>query len=713
MLRLRIIHKIALISATGILGLLVVGGVYLLGSSKREHFERTAADAQAIAELAGKLHVDLLESRRAEKDFLLRSDLRYATRHAELARTIDADLGAIGKRIVDLGQGSRDIEVGANIDRVRAGFRKYSANFDAIVETKRNLGLDENSGLEGRLRGSVHDIEAKLNEFAEPSLLATMLMMRRHEKDFMLRRDPKYGDDMKKRAAEFESGLARSGIAVAARADLVSKLAAYQRDFFAWMQAALTLADIQKATSDSYAAIEPVIDASLKSIDGMFAAAVTSSQAAGEDTKRQMQVAISLIIIAVSACGLLIGRAVSRPLTAMTRAMREIASGNFDGVLPGLGRTDEIGDMAQSVEDFKVKAADKAQQEAEERQARERAAMEERRLAEERDAAERRAAAEREEAGRKAALHKLADDFESAIGSIIAHVSTAATELEAAAVSLQRTADNTQQQSTVAASASEQASANVQSVASSTEEMTSSIREVSRQVSESSKIAGEAVAQAEETNARIDELAKAATRIGDVVKLITSVAEQTNLLALNATIEAARAGEAGRGFAVVAHEVKALAAQTAKATEDISSQIAGMQVATRESVTAIGRIGGTIGRISEIASSIAAAVEQQGAATREIARNAGEAAKGAAMVTSNVENMSCGASETGSASGQVLSSAQSLANESNRLKSEVATFFQSVRTGPADRRKGNDPDYAGPERRAVRTAKSPGLARAG
>src|SRR3977135_1691679 len=189
--------------------------------------------------------------------------------------------------------------------------------------------------------------------------------------------------------------------------------------------------------------------------------------------------------------------------------------------------------------------------------------------------------------------------------------------------------------------------------------------EISRQVHESSKIAAEAVKQAEKTDARINELSQAAGRIGDVVKLITAIAEQTNLLALNATIEAARAGEAGRGFAVVASEVKALAAQTAKATEEISTQIAGMQTATQDSVAAIKEIGGTIGRISDIASTIAAAVEEQGTATTEIARNVGEAAKGTTQVATSITDVNRGAGETGSASAQVLASAPSLATASS------------------------------------------------
>jgi methyl-accepting chemotaxis protein len=216
-------------------------------------------------------------------------------------------------------------------------------------------------------------------------------------------------------------------------------------------------------------------------------------------------------------------------------------------------------------------------------------------------------------------------------------------------------------------------------VASATEEMTSSVNEIARQVQESSRIATEAVSQAEKTDARINALSQAASRIGDVVKLITAIAEQTNLLALNATIEAARAGEAGRGFAVVASEVKQLASQTARATDEIGTQIAGMQTATAESVNAIKEIGGTIGRIAQIASTIAAAVEEQSATTQEIARNVHGASKGTAQVASNIGDVSKAASETGAASTQVLSSAKSLSREGGVLKGEVEAYLRSVR----------------------------------
>jgi methyl-accepting chemotaxis protein len=353
-----------------------------------------------------------------------------------------------------------------------------------------------------------------------------------------------------------------------------------------------------------------------------------------------------------------ISRSISQPVTRLVGAMKALASGNFDVALPGLGRRDEVGDIAGAVETFKTMAAEKARHEAEEKQRRDEAAATE----------------------RKAELHRLADGFQVAVGNIVDSVSSAAVELEASAATLNSTAETTQQLSISAADASKEASASVESVASASEELTASVGEISRQVNEASRISKTAVQQAASTDSQIAKLSASAARIGDVVKLITAVAEQTNLLALNATIEAARAGDAGRGFAVVAQEVKALAAQTAKATDEIGAQIAEMQSATQVSVTAIKEIVDTIGQISEIAGAIAEAVQQQGSATQEIAQNVQQAATGTAKVAGDVGDVHRGAVETGSASSQVLSAAKSLSSDSNHLKSEVDKFVASVKS---------------------------------
>ncbi|SDO86228.1 methyl-accepting chemotaxis protein [Afipia sp. GAS231] len=652
-LSLRLTHKITAIGVIGLMGVVLVGGIHLYGENAVAGYRSAAESARSVAELNRQIEVELLEGRRAEKDFLLRNDAKKADSQIEIGKSVAVDIDRLRDKVVAIGKP----DLARQIEAMQASLKKYQANFVAVVEQKRELGLDEKSGLEGRLRNSVHDIEARVEALHEQSLLVTMLTMRRHEKDFMLRRDAKYGEDMKKRSAEFLAGVENATIPEAAKTELSQKLADYQRDFQAWMGQALKLAAELKSMSEAFAAVEPVIEGVSKSVTAIRAEAEQSDRSEREDIQRLIGVAIAVIAVLVMGAGLLIGRSVSKPLKAMTTAMIELANGNFAVVLPGLGRRDEIGEIAQAVETFKINAEQKARDEAEEK------SRQERLLAEQ----------------RKADMIRMADSFEGAVGEIVETVSSASTELEASADALTSTATRSQQLATMVAAASEEASTNVQSVASATEELSSSVNEISRQVQESARMANEAVGQAQQTNDRVGELSLAAARIGDVVELINTIAGQTNLLALNATIEAARAGEAGRGFAVVASEVKALAEQTAKATGDIGRQIADIQSATAHSVSSIRDISGTIAKLSEISSTIAAAVEEQGAATQEISRNVQQAAMGTTQVSAHISDVKQGATETGSASAQVLSAAQSLSGDSNRLKLEVGKFLNSVR----------------------------------
>ncbi len=352
----------------------------------------------------------------------------------------------------------------------------------------------------------------------------------------------------------------------------------------------------------------------------------------------------------------MIGRSISKPLGQLGSRMQELAEGKLDGEIPGAGRGDEVGAMAATVQIFKDNAVRMRGLEQAEAQTQARAAAE-----------------------RRTAMENIASDFERSVTGIVRSVSTAAAGMQTTAQSMTSTASDASARAATVDAASQRSSDNVGTVASAAEELSSSVAEISRQVARSSEIASKAVGDAERTNATVGALSTGAEKIGEVVKLIHSIAAQTNLLALNATIEAARAGDSGRGFAVVASEVKALANQTAKATEEISSQVAAMQASTSEAVASIGGITETIAQMSEITVSISTAVEQQGGATREIARNIQSVAAGSSEISAHIGGVTSAAAATGKAASEVLSNARELDNQSGMLRSAVDEFLGKVR----------------------------------
>jgi methyl-accepting chemotaxis protein len=365
---------------------------------------------------------------------------------------------------------------------------------------------------------------------------------------------------------------------------------------------------------------------------------------------------IAVALLLVVGMSILLGGSIIKPITGMTAAMRKLAGGDTDAEIPARDRADEVGAMAQSVQVFKESMVETL------------------RLRHQQDAMKLQAEAEK-----KSLLGRMADEFEQGVRASLDTLAQSASDMRLMSQGMSATAEGTSHQANTVAAAAEEATANVQTVAAATEELSSSVAEIGRQVLHSTEIAGRAVEEANRTNVTVQGLSAAAAKIGDVVKLISDIAEQTNLLALNATIEAARAGEAGRGFAVVANEVKSLANQTAKATEEIAAQVATMQGATNDAVHAIESIGGTIGAINEITTTIASAVEEQGAATREIARNVQQAAQGTGQVSQNIVGVNAAAGETGSAANQVQNSAEELSRQSAALRADVERFLSNIR----------------------------------
>jgi methyl-accepting chemotaxis protein len=373
-------------------------------------------------------------------------------------------------------------------------------------------------------------------------------------------------------------------------------------------------------------------------------------------TRLMMMLVIGLGLAAALAVTVLIIRSITVPVAASIQVMERLAADDILVEVIGLERRDEIGEIARSVQVFKQNAIDKKRMEAE--------------------AAESEA---RAEAARKADMNRLAGEFETGVGRMVNEVAQASSDMETTAQTMSALAAQVSAQAGAVAAASEQAAANVQTVAAASEELSSSVAEIGRQVGESAHVARDAVTETAHTDAIVRGLAEAAGRIGEIIRLINDIASQTNLLALNATIEAARAGEAGKGFAVVAGDVKNLANQTARATDEIAQQINSVQTETNRAVEAIRSVSATIARIDEISAAIASAVEEQSAATREIARNVEEAARGTQEVSSNIGGVTQAAQETGSAAASVLDTARHLAGNSQGLGRAVGDFVAKVR----------------------------------
>ena len=484
-----------------------------------------------------------------------------------------------------------------------------------------------------------------------------MLMMRRHEKDFLARIDPKYVDRIDARLAEFGPQLAATPQIPSAEKQKITELMnAYVRDFKALAERILLKQQELVLLSDYYAAAEPVLD---QLGDEITAIEQTSKAQAAEIAKRSLMITVIMFVvgaIALIAMSWILARTISGAIAGLTNKMGRLAENDFDVDINEVERSDEIGTMGRAVLIFRENGIERQKLEAIQK-----AEDEKRRV-------------------RLETQERYIREFDTAVVSVMAEVGTAVQQLHSASNVLRSSAETASNQSMVVSAGTEEASSNVQLVATAATELSASINEISSQVTETSSMAQSATERARNTNENIQGLNDAALKIGEVIGLISDIAGQTNLLALNATIEAARAGDAGKGFAVVASEVKNLANQTGKATEDITNQINGIQQATGLAVEAIDEIVRMISDISERAAAVAAAVEEQTVATSEISQNVEQAAAGTEEISAAMQGVSGAVADTNVAANDVHGSATNLGTQSESLQGQISGFLERMRS---------------------------------
>ncbi|WP_081494654.1 methyl-accepting chemotaxis protein [Bradyrhizobium yuanmingense] len=643
--RIRLREQMAVL---GISGVLVTGVICVAALHYASIVQREASASNELKARVVSLSQSFLESGQIATEFLRKPTEMSIKTHADLLdRQLD-DLSRVEKLIGEL-PGDDPLRQAASL---RPVINLYATRFGNVVAAQGNLGFNENEGFQGKLRIAVHAVEERLRQVKQPRLTILMLMMRRHEKDFILRGEEKYADQLSARGMEFETELAQASLPTEEKSQLLELMRAYKANCISFMVTQQTLSDQVDDLRQIHGRIRPAI---AKVVSAADAHAHAMEIRAGEIRQRLVWL-IGLATLLAGLFSMLFGQRIAKTVASMTAAMRQLGEGRFDVVLPGLGRKDELGDMAEAVEMFKLRAREKLQ-------------------------AELDAKVERDQAAadlRKADIARLAGEFEAAVGQVIEAVSSASTELEASARSLTSSAVESRQLSMDVASSSDDASANVQRVATSTSEMVLTVADVGRQVEEAAEMAREAVRKTELSDQRMVALASAAERIGSVVQLIAAIARQTNLLALNATIEAARAGDLGRGFAVVAEEVKSLAMQTAQATVEIGKQINDIQAATTEAVGANAEAGAIVARISDIAMTVVEAIGEQKETSKNVELNLHEAASKTTQVAASAGEVTNRAKATGGASMQVLRSAELLSEESSRLKHELGGFLRRV-----------------------------------
>ncbi len=646
--RLNVNLQVVAIPVTAIFGFAVIAVANFFDHENSVSLTDEQRRSTEIIREINAVQVGFLQERRAEKDFFLRQDMKYVERHKAIAEQILPRFDALLQLLVD--EESKQLA-----EQMSQSFLAYLEQFNTVASVRQEIGLTPDEGLRGRLRKAVHDAEEEILAQNNRFLEAALLRMRRHEKDFLLRLDPKYIDRLQTALTEFEQA-AETHISDDDDREYISdSMQIYVVGFEKVAKRLLDEQTARKNLSNLYAKVEPLLAQLEEQAKNRFDHA---SQELAESTASSFLLVMAImaaVATLVAAIGLLVGQSLSQSIRKMTDTMTALASGDNEVEVPAQNYKNELGDMSRALIVFKENAilTENLRQE--------------------------QAIDQANKEARAAAIDQMVNDFDTSANQLLEQVAQAATQLANTSEAMARTAQTTNDRSSSVASAAEQASANVQTMASSAEELTSSISEIGQQISRATQTTAEAVQQAGQSTAAVISLSNAASEIGTVVNLIQDIAEQTNLLALNATIEAARAGEAGKGFAVVASEVKNLASQTAKATDEISEKITSVQGSTQDTATKIESVKSIIEEISTVSTSIAASTEEQGAATEEIARGALQAAQGTSEVTASIAEVTQAASEAGNAANQLRNLAGSLSEQSSRLKDEVQRFLSNVK----------------------------------
>ena len=619
----------------------ILASAVQLGGRNWSELAADAADLESgILTHAVRLQAAVLDARRIEQQFILRPSAELAAAHSHatsLAMTAaDAMQHGLPK------SAAQRIETS---EQLAAAVSNYDDKFHALAMQRKRLGFDENSGLMGNLREAVHQIEAALAAKDELKLTVLMLQMRRHEKDFFARLDPKYRDQLTARAEEFDKAMAGTRLDAAERAAIHDLLVRYRDSFLAASKLALTLDETTRGLAQTSTAIQGPIDEMLADTDRNARAANSEARRIGQLVAIAMISTVVLAAVLTLLVGMVVARAIAGPISRITAVMSRLTQGDLDVRVEGDQRRDEVGAMARAVRIFKEAMAETERL----RQTQE----------------QRRVQAEEEKV---VALRNMAETVEVEAGAAVEQMSLLTSRMADNAGEMAKSAAAVGENSQSVAAAATEALANAQTVASAAEELTASIQEIAAQVGTATEVTGSAVAASSRAEATIGQLSAAVGRIGEIADLINLIAHQTNLLALNATIEAARAGEAGKGFAVVANEVKGLATQTAKATGEISAQIAEIEKTTKLAVASVGEIGLAITDVQSVSAAVAAAIEEQGAATQEIARNVVQTTLAAQEVAERIAGVSGEARATGESAGHV-----------GRISAEVAVGIENLR----------------------------------